>query len=508
MATATASLWHNPLGTDGFEFVEYAAPDPAALGRLFEQMGFSAIARHRSKNVLLYRQGGVNFIVNAEPDSFAQGFARVHGPSICAMAFRVKDAALAYRRTVEQGAWGVEARPGPMELNIPAIKGIGDSLIYLVDRYPGADGSEGSGVSIYDIDFVPFAGVDQHPRGAGLTAIDHLTHNVHRGRMEEWAGFYERLFNFREVRYFDIEGQLTGLKSKAMTSPCGKIRIPINESSDDKSQIQEYLVAYHGEGIQHVALGADDIYADGRALARQAGRVPADAGHVLRPAAGAVAGAHGGCRALAAEWHTYRRGSGEGRDAAADFHDHRDRPDLLRDHPAQGQRGLRRRQLPRPVRVDRAGPDPPRSAEGLARAARSPVVLSPVGFALLRCLADGELHSGEALAATIGMTRARVSQLLKQAESSGLALERVRGRGYRLVGATPFLDRAALAARTCGARRQRCGSKSPITSTRRAANCYAATRGTDIHGLLLAAEWQTAGRGRRGRRWTRRSAAA
>jgi len=257
MPSATPSLWDNPLGTDGFEFVEYAAPDPAALGRLFEQMGFAAIAKHRSKNVLLYRQGGINFIVNAERDSFAQGFARVHGPSICAMAFRVKDAALAYRRTVEQGAWGVEARPGPMELNIPAIKGIGDSLIYLVDRYPGPDGS---GVSIYDIDFVPFPGVDQHPRGAGLTAIDHLTHNVHRGRMDEWAGFYERLFNFREVRYFDIEGQLTGLRSKAMTSPCGKIRIPINESSDDKSQIQEYLLAYHGEGIQHVALGTEDIY--------------------------------------------------------------------------------------------------------------------------------------------------------------------------------------------------------------------------------------------------------
>jgi len=174
MASATQSLWDNPLGTDGFEFVEYAAPDPAALGRLFEQMGFIAIAKHRSKNVLLYRQGGVNFIVNAEPDSFAQGFARVHGPSICAMAFRVRDAALAYRRTVEQGAWGVEVRPGPMELNIPAIKGIGDSLIYLVDRYPGADGSKDGGVSIYDIDFVPFAGVDQrseqraHHRGTGL----------------------------------------------------------------------------------------------------------------------------------------------------------------------------------------------------------------------------------------------------------------------------------------------------------------------------------------------------
>jgi 4-hydroxyphenylpyruvate dioxygenase len=257
MGSANQSLWDNPLGTDGFEFVEYAAPDPAALGRLFEQLGFTAIAKHRSKNVLLYRQGEINFIVNAEPGSFAQAFARVHGPSICAIAFRVKDAAFAYRRATELGAWGVEAHPGPMELNIPAIKGIGDSLIYLVDRYP----RDGAGVSIYDVDFVPLAGVDQHPGGAGLTYIDHLTHNVHRGRMEEWAGFYERLFNFREVRYFDIEGKLTGLKSKAMTSPCGKIRIPINESADDKSQIQEYLLAYHGEGIQHVALGTSDIYA-------------------------------------------------------------------------------------------------------------------------------------------------------------------------------------------------------------------------------------------------------
>jgi 4-hydroxyphenylpyruvate dioxygenase len=257
MGSAQPQLWDNPLGTDGFEFVEYAAPDPAALGRLFEQLGFKAIAKHRSKNVLLYRQGEINFIVNAEPDSFAQAFARVHGPSICAIAFRVRDAAFAYKSAVEQGAWGVEAHPGPMELNIPAIKGIGDSLIYLVDRYP----RNGAGVSIYDVDFVPLSGAEQHPRGAGLTYIDHLTHNVHRGRMDEWAGFYERLFNFREVRYFDIEGKLTGLKSKAMVSPCGRIRIPINESADDKSQIQEYLVAYHGEGIQHVALGTDDIYA-------------------------------------------------------------------------------------------------------------------------------------------------------------------------------------------------------------------------------------------------------
>jgi 4-hydroxyphenylpyruvate dioxygenase len=261
MAASAPSLWDNPLGTDGFEFIEYAAPDPAALGHLFVQMGFTAVARHRSKNVLLYRQGEINFIVNAEPDSFAQSFARVHGPSICAIAFRVGDAAAACRQAVAQGAWGVQNHPGPMELNIPAIKGIGDSLIYLVDRYPGSDANGGGNVSIYDIDFVPLPGVDQHPQGAGLTYIDHLTHNVHRGRMGEWADFYARIFNFREIRYFDIEGKLTGLKSKAMTSPCGKIRIPINESSDDKSQIQEYLVAYHGEGIQHVALGTKDIFA-------------------------------------------------------------------------------------------------------------------------------------------------------------------------------------------------------------------------------------------------------
>ena len=264
---------HNPIGTDGFEFVEYAAPDPAALGALFERMGFSAVARHRHKNVLLYKQGDVNFIVNAEPRSFAQNFARRHGPSVCAIAFRVRDAAKAYEALLERGAWGVESRTGPGELNIPAIKGIGDSLIYLVDRYPEND----YGNTIYDVDFKPLPGFEDFwrgqaaaPAGAGLAYVDHLTHNVHRGRMSEWAEFYERLFNFREIRYFDIEGKLTGLKSKAMTSPCGKIRIPINESSDDRSQIQEYLEQYHGEGIQHIALGAADIYATVDALRERA----------------------------------------------------------------------------------------------------------------------------------------------------------------------------------------------------------------------------------------------
>jgi 4-hydroxyphenylpyruvate dioxygenase len=256
--------WDNPVGTDGFEFVEYAAPDPKALGSLFEQMGFAAVARHRHKDVTLYRQGDINFIVNAEPDSFAQRFARLHGPSICAIAFRVQDAANAYRRALELGAWGFDNKTGPMELNIPAIKGVGDSLIYFVDRWRGKNGaSPGSigDIGIYDVDFEPIAGANPNPAGHGLTYIDHLTHNVHRGRMREWAEFYERLFNFREVRYFDIEGKVTGVKSKAMTSPCGKIRIPINEEgSETAGQIQEYLDAYHGEGIQHIALGTSDIY--------------------------------------------------------------------------------------------------------------------------------------------------------------------------------------------------------------------------------------------------------
>ncbi|MGE5268634.1 MAG: 4-hydroxyphenylpyruvate dioxygenase [Thiohalocapsa sp.] len=258
-----ADLWDNPMGTDGFEFVEYTGPDPQLLGALFERMGFVAAARHRSKNVTLYKQGDVNFILNAEPESFAQAFARLHGPSVCAIAFRVKDAGAAYERAINLGAKPVHGKLGPMELNIPAIEGIGGSLIYLVDRYGGQ--------TIYDVDFVPLI-AEKMPAGAGLAAIDHLTHNVHRGRMALWAEFYERLFNFREVRYFDIEGQLTGLRSKAMTSPDGKIRIPINESADDKSQIAEYLEAYHGEGIQHIALATADIYRTVEALrARQVG---------------------------------------------------------------------------------------------------------------------------------------------------------------------------------------------------------------------------------------------
>ena len=254
------TLWDNPMGTDGFEFVEYTAPDVAELNHTFERLGFRAVARHRSKAVTLYRQGSINFVVNAEPGHGSR-FAKAHGPSACAMAFRVRDAGEAYKRAIRLGAKPFQSDVGPMELNIPAIEGIGGSVIYLVDRY----GEH----SIYDVDFVLANGVKSLAHeGAGLTEIDHVTHNVYRGNLDKWAEFYKRYFNFRQAQYFDIEGKLTGLKSRAMTSPCGKIRIPINESADDKSQVEEYLHLYHGEGIQHIALATGNIYRSVDALRR------------------------------------------------------------------------------------------------------------------------------------------------------------------------------------------------------------------------------------------------
>jgi len=262
--------WENPMGTEGFEFIEYAAPDPAAMAGVFERMGFRAIARHRHKEVTLYRQGEINFILNADPESFAQRFARLHGPSVCAIAFRVQDAASAYRRATSLGAWGFANQAGPGELNIPAIKGVGDSLIYFVDRWRGKNGARPGdigNIGFFDVDFEPLEGAALDPAGHGLRYIDHLTHNVHRGRMKEWADFYERIFNFREIRYFDIEGQVTGVKSRALTSPCGRIRIPINEEGNEKpGQISEYLDTYRGEGIQHIAMGARDLVATVDAL--------------------------------------------------------------------------------------------------------------------------------------------------------------------------------------------------------------------------------------------------
>jgi len=243
----------NPMGTRGFEFVEFTGPDVSAVTRGFQSLGFMPIAMHRSKNVTLFRQGGINFILNGEGKGFPKEFADQHGPSVCAIAIRVDDAPKAMARAQELGAKALVNEPGPMELSLPGIEAIGGSRIFFIDRYDQA-------ASIYDIDFKPIPGATQHPEGVGLTEIDHLTNNVFRGRMDHWAQFYERLFNFREIRYFDIEGKLTGLKSRAMTSPDGKIRIPINESSDDKSQIEEYLHDYKGEGIQHIALGSSNIY--------------------------------------------------------------------------------------------------------------------------------------------------------------------------------------------------------------------------------------------------------
>jgi 4-hydroxyphenylpyruvate dioxygenase len=245
----------NPMGLMGFEFVEFASPTPDVLEALFAQMGFTLVAKHRSKDVVLYRQGGANFIVNREPKSPAAYFAAEHGPCACGLAFRVKDSHLAYNRALELGAQPMDMPTGPMELRLPAIKGIGGAPLYLIDRFE-------DGQSIYDIDFAFLPGVDRRPRGHGFTTIDHLTHNVYRGRMEYWGRFYERLFNFRQIRYFDIQGEYTGLTSKAMTAPDGLIRIPLNEESGKgNGQIEEFLMQFNGEGIQHIALLCDDLVA-------------------------------------------------------------------------------------------------------------------------------------------------------------------------------------------------------------------------------------------------------
>jgi 4-hydroxyphenylpyruvate dioxygenase len=257
-----ADLFDNPMGLAGFEFVEFASPEPNVLEPVLEKLGFTRVARHRSKDVDLYRQGDINFIVNREPRSLAWYFAAEHGPSACAMAFRVRDSHKAYARALALGAQPVDVPTGPMELRLPAIRGIGGAPLYLIDRYE-------DGRSIYDIDFEWIEGADRHPRGHGFKVIDHLTHNVYRGRMVYWAGFYEKIFNFRELRYFDIKGEYTGLTSKALTAPDGRIRIPLNEeASKTTGQIEEFLMKFNGEGIQHIALLTDDLLASVDSLRR------------------------------------------------------------------------------------------------------------------------------------------------------------------------------------------------------------------------------------------------
>jgi 4-hydroxyphenylpyruvate dioxygenase len=241
----------NPAGTDGFEFVEFAHPRPQELAALFGRMGYVPVARHKTKNITIHRQGDINYVLNAEPASFAARFVAMHGPCAPSMAWRVVDAKHTFDHAVKLGAEPYEAPD--KALNTPAIRGIGGSLLYFVDRY-GAKGSP------YSDEFDWLGETDPRPKGVGLYYLDHLTHNVNRGNMDKWFGFYSKLFNFRQIRFFDIEGKLTGLHSRALTSPCRRIRIPINESADEKSQIEEYLREYKGEGIQHIAVGTGDIY--------------------------------------------------------------------------------------------------------------------------------------------------------------------------------------------------------------------------------------------------------
>ena len=250
-----ADLFDNPMGLAGFEFVEFTAPEKGIIEPVFESIGMTRIAKHRSKDVHLWRQGGINMLINYEPNSHAAFYAAEHGPSACAMGFRVKDATAAYQLALEKGAQPVEVTTGFSELKLPAIKGIGGATVYLIDRYE-------EGLSIYDVDFEYLEGVDRHPEGCGFNIIDHLTHNVYKGRMDYWAAYYENLFNFREIRFFDIKGEYTGLVSRALTAPDGLIRIPLNEEKSEKvGQIEEYLREYKGEGIQHIAFSCDDLIA-------------------------------------------------------------------------------------------------------------------------------------------------------------------------------------------------------------------------------------------------------
>ncbi|MBX2886809.1 MAG: 4-hydroxyphenylpyruvate dioxygenase [Granulosicoccus sp.] len=241
----------NPAGTDGFEFVEFCSDNPQDLADLFTQMGFCEVARHKHKAVSVWRQGDINYLLNAEAGSHAMQFFNDHGPCAASMAWRVADAAHAWTHAVENGATPYEGNNGC--LNAPAIIGIGGSLLYFVDRY----GDEGS---CYDDEFDWLDEVNPTPPGLGFYYLDHLTHNVYRGNMDTWWHFYRDLFGFEQIHFFDIAGKMTGLVSRAITSPCGKIRIPLNESTDDQSQIESYLRKYNGEGIQHIAIGTEHLY--------------------------------------------------------------------------------------------------------------------------------------------------------------------------------------------------------------------------------------------------------
>ena len=245
----------NPAGTDGFEFVEFASPDPDSLRALFTRMGYAHVANHKSKRIELWQQGDITYVLNDEPGSHARDFVEEHGPCAPSMGWRVVDAQHAFAHAVAKGAEPYEGEG--KTLDVPAIRGIGGSLIYFIDQYYEA--------SPYNAEFDWIA--DAHPSGVGFYYLDHLTHNVHKGNMDTWFRFYGDLFNFKEIRFFDIEGKYTGLLSRALTSPCGRIRIPINEDRGETGQIVEYLKRYNGEGIQHIAVGTEDIYGSVDAIA-------------------------------------------------------------------------------------------------------------------------------------------------------------------------------------------------------------------------------------------------
>ncbi|HEV7777663.1 MAG TPA: 4-hydroxyphenylpyruvate dioxygenase [Luteibacter sp.] len=257
------TTFENPQGVDGFEFVEFAAPDPALLHTLFPKLGFTAVARHRTKKITLYRQGDCSFLVNEEPDSFAADFVAKHGPCACGFAIRfTRPADEVLKTALGNGAKQVVDKVETLALGVPAIQGIGGAALYLIDTY----GKKGD---IFDREYEWLPGVERRPKGFGLTFVDHLTHNLYFGNMGQWSDYYERLFNFREIRYFDIKGAKTGLVSKALTAPDGLVRIPLNESADEKSQINEYLNEYKGEGIQHIAMFTDNIYDSVEAMRAQ-----------------------------------------------------------------------------------------------------------------------------------------------------------------------------------------------------------------------------------------------
>jgi 4-hydroxyphenylpyruvate dioxygenase len=239
----------NPAGTDGFEFVEFSHPEPQELRDLFARMGYALTARHKTKEIELWQQGDVTYVLNAEPGSFAARFVDEHGPCAPSMGWRVVDAQHAFEHAVSKGA---EPYLGDDKtMNVPTIKGIGGSLIYFIDQYYDT--------SPYNAEFNWLA--QSKPRGDGFYYLDHLTHNVFKGNMDKWFAFYSDLFNFEQIRFFDIQGKHSGLFSRALTSPCGRIRIPINEDRGETGQIVAYLKKYKGEGIQHIAVGTEDIYA-------------------------------------------------------------------------------------------------------------------------------------------------------------------------------------------------------------------------------------------------------